>query len=358
MTQKFQGFVCFVVMLAACGGGSTADPTCTNDQSNCGGEGGQSESANKAGGFSGSAGAGGMSSGGANVAGANGGDAGGLALGGSAGGMAGTMQSQGGVAGSTSMGGAAGMAAGGSPGVFVGDTTKPWNFLFVGNSFTFNSGIAGKLKDMLNQGQTTIKVSKSDLSVNWYRGLYFHWNFGNNVNGGNTLAMIRAKTYTHVALQDFMLHPTAKAEINKATGEGTYGVDVASDYGKRFIDEVKKDGQVPIVWAIWPEQGKQTDWEALILAYKKIAQDNGAVFVPASASWLLALKERPNLPLWDADRFHPSSMGGYACACVFYAVLTGKSPVGNPYTSGIDAATAKFLQEKAWQAYETYGIKP
>ena len=115
----------------------------------------------------------------------------------------------------------------------------------------------------------------------------------------------------------------------------------------------------PVIWAIWPEQGKQGGWEALILAYKKIAEDNGALFVPASAAWLLALKERPTLPLWSDDKFHPSPMGGYACACVFYAVLTGKSPVGNMYVSdNIGSDTARFLQEKAWQAYQTYGTKP
>ncbi|MDX2021471.1 MAG: hypothetical protein SF187_14610 [Deltaproteobacteria bacterium] len=357
MIRRFACSLCITFGLLACGGSSSTSEC--DDGADCGGNGG--EAAGGDGGEGPAEGGGGGSGGSGTPGGAAGGGSAGAASGGSGGGIggAGGSSSTGGTGGAGGIGAAAGgtggAMGGAGGGVFTGDPSKPWNMLFIGNSFTFNSGIADKTKNVVNQGQTTIKVNKSELSVNWYRGLYFHWNFGNNVSGGNTLQLIRSKAYTHVVLQDFMLHPTAKAEINMATGEGTYGMDVASDYGKRFIDEIKKAGQVPVVWAIWPEQDKRTDWEALILAYKKIAKDNGAVFVPASASWLLALKERPNLAFWDADKFHPSSMGGYACACVFYAVLTGKSPVGNPFISGIDADTARFLQEKAWQAYQMYG---
>ena len=38
------------------------------------------------------------------------------------------------------------------------------------------------------------------------------------------------------------------------------------------------------------------------------------------------------------------SAGTYLATCVVFAALTGRSPVGNPYLAGIDAPTAKFLQ--------------
>jgi hypothetical protein len=194
--------------------------------------------------------------------------------------------------------------------------------------------------------------------VNWNRGLYFHWHLGTNINNTKTRDLIAAKTYTHVALQDYMLNPDDTSMPNPTTGEGSYGVTYAADYGKRMIDEVKKYGQTPVVWSIWTDKRTQAPFEKLILAYKKIAEDNGAVFVPASAAWYLALKERPTLPFWSSDNVHPESVGGYACACVFYAVLTGKSPVGNPYVlNDFDAGTMRFIQEKAWEAYQTYGTK-
>ena len=32
---------------------------------------------------------------------------------------------------------------------------------------------------------------------------------------------------------------------------------------------------------------------------------------------------------------------------MFYAALTGRSPVGNPYTAGLDPSQARFLQQMA-----------
>jgi hypothetical protein len=32
---------------------------------------------------------------------------------------------------------------------------------------------------------------------------------------------------------------------------------------------------------------------------------------------------------------------------MFYAALTGRSPVGNPYTAGLDPSRARFLQQTA-----------
>lgn len=66
--------------------------------------------------------------------------------------------------------------------------------------------------------------------------------------------------------------------------------------------------------------------------------------------------------LYADDAFHPSLLGSYLAACVFFAVVTGKSPVGSPYvpsaealprTAGattITAAEATRLQEVAWAA--------
>jgi len=41
---------------------------------------------------------------------------------------------------------------------------------------------------------------------------------------------------------------------------------------------------------------------------------------------------------------HPSRAGSYLAACVFFEVLTGRSPVGDAYTAGLAGAEARFLQ--------------
>lgn len=47
---------------------------------------------------------------------------------------------------------------------------------------------------------------------------------------------------------------------------------------------------------------------------------------------------------WGAT---PSDAGRYLEACVFFAMITGKSPVGNSYTAELDAAVAASLQQAA-----------
>jgi hypothetical protein len=39
---------------------------------------------------------------------------------------------------------------------------------------------------------------------------------------------------------------------------------------------------------------------------------------------------------------------------VVFAALTGRSPVGNTYLANIDAQTATFLQNVAWETVQEY----
>jgi hypothetical protein len=44
---------------------------------------------------------------------------------------------------------------------------------------------------------------------------------------------------------------------------------------------------------------------------------------------------------------HPSRLGSYLAACVFYRTLTGQDPRGSGFTAGLDEAQARFLQDVA-----------
>jgi hypothetical protein len=55
-----------------------------------------------------------------------------------------------------------------------------------------------------------------------------------------------------------------------------------------------------------------------------------------------------------ADRRHPTLEGTYLAACTFYAALFGESPVGQPYTAGLDGTIARTLQLAAWDTVTAY----
>ena len=52
-----------------------------------------------------------------------------------------------------------------------------------------------------------------------------------------------------------------------------------------------------------------------------------------------------------------SLAGTYLASCVVFAALTGRSPVGNTYLADIDAQTATFLQNVAWETVQEYYAK-
>ena len=81
--------------------------------------------------------------------------------------------------------------------------------------------------------------------------------------------------------------------------------------------------------------------------YTKLGEELGADVVPVGVAWRDALAARPQLPLWADDWRHPSLVGSYLGASVFYAALTGRDPAASRFTAGIGAERAYFLRKVA-----------
>ena len=83
--------------------------------------------------------------------------------------------------------------------------------------------------------------------------------------------------------------------------------------------------------------------------YERLAALLRGTVVPAGVAWRLARREHPEINLY-ADPVHPGRIGAYLIACVFHATILERSPVGSPYTAGLDPAVAVALQAIAWRA--------
>lgn len=86
---------------------------------------------------------------------------------------------------------------------------------------------------------------------------------------------------------------------------------------------------------------------------------------PAGLAWHIALKSDPTLILhYIKDRCHPNYKGSYLAACVIYAAITGKSPLGlkpfelrdseNAANVTLDDAEAASFQQAAWEAIRAF----
>jgi len=84
--------------------------------------------------------------------------------------------------------------------------------------------------------------------------------------------------------------------------------------------------------------------------YVSVGNEIGAMVIPVGLAFEASYRRRPDLMLHkDYDGSHPNLEGTYLAACVVYASLYGKSPVGNSYDyyGKIDKATAAYLQQVA-----------
>jgi hypothetical protein len=88
--------------------------------------------------------------------------------------------------------------------------------------------------------------------------------------------------------------------------------------------------------------------------YARAGNEYNALVIPAGLAFAKSVMQRPALKLYESDLRHPSLAGTYLAACTVYASLFQKSPVGLPYTAGLEVATARFLQEIAWGTVQEY----
>jgi hypothetical protein len=120
-------------------------------------------------------------------------------------------------------------------------------------------------------------------------------------------------------------------------------------------DKIIKDhgGKTALYWhPSFVAPNKWADKDLLHLNEKMIvplANEIGAMVIPVGPAYAEAYKERPDLKLQQIDGNHPTVAGQYLSACVVYASLYGRNPVGNPYNShgDLDDATKVFLQKVA-----------
>jgi hypothetical protein len=133
-----------------------------------------------------------------------------------------------------------------------------------------------------------------------------------------------------------------------------------------WIDFIRSEGKEIVVFYPWYSAvDSQEDMERLDRMVHEIAWQENLIIVPVGPAWMAAQEQRPGIKLYASDGIHPSAAGVYLSACVFYASITGDSPLDNPvYTSigfdnpdeiiKLDGDTIQFLQRIAWEIVIEY----
>ncbi|MFT6581889.1 MAG: hypothetical protein ACJAU6_002330 [Alphaproteobacteria bacterium] len=117
---------------------------------------------------------------------------------------------------------------------------------------------------------------------------------------------------------------------------------------------IQKAGAKTVLFMTWAYKAKPEMAGPLRDAYTKLGNELKALVVPTGVAFERARTENPTMELYAKDGKHPSVLGTYLVANVFFSALYGQSPVGAKYTAGLTPEEALFAQNTAWQAVSEY----
>lgn len=231
----------------------------------------------------------------------------------------------------------------------------PKTEMFIGNSFFYyNNGLPGHVTLLEKAADPDNKAAYRATMVT-IGGSGFDWHdvesyFRPNAVGAysfdddNVVVFNKpGKLYDAAVMMDCSqcpIHPQLKS--------------VFTDYAKKNSEIVRAHGAVPILFMSWAYEDKPEMTEQLSEAYTVAGNANHALVIPAGLAFARLRAKQPELNLYQPDKRHPSLAGTYLASCVVFTALTGRSPVGNTYSAGLDAFTAKLLQTVAWETTQAY----
>ena len=232
----------------------------------------------------------------------------------------------------------------------------PGSILYVGNSFFyFNNGMGGHVSRLNASAEASKKLRSTDVTIS---GSSLQWHdvesyFRPNAVGAfsfdpenNVVFNKNDKLFDAAVMMDCSqcpIHPELKSQF--------------TEYAKKDSAIVRKHGGKPVLFMSWAYQNKPEMTAGLAEAYTVAGNDNNALVIPAGLAFARVVKEHPEINLYVADKRHPTLAGTYLAAATSYAAMFKQSPVGLAYTAGLDAATAKALQEAAWATVQAYYAK-
>jgi hypothetical protein len=229
----------------------------------------------------------------------------------------------------------------------------PTSAAYIGNSFFyFNNGMPGHVSSLVGADKSGLKqrnvmITMGGSGFDWHDvGSYFRPNAISRYSfdaNNNVVFNKLDRLFDAAVMMDCSqcpLHPQLK--------------DIFTEYAKKHSDTVRKFGTKPVFFMSWAYQDKPEMTVQLAEAYTKAGNDNGVLVIPAGLAFARSIAQKPELNLYVADKRHPTLAGTYLAACTSYATLYKRSPVGNTYTAGLDAATAAHLQNVAWGTVQDY----
>ena len=183
--------------------------------------------------------------------------------------------------------------------------------LFVGNSYTYFWNLPQTVEAMAKEKSFPLEARQSTSGgTHWGH----HWRGERELKTRNK---IENGDFTAVVLQNHSM-----SALNR--------VDSMFHFGALFAEKIKAKGADVYLYMTWAREWNPYMQAEIKEQYMALGEKLGAKVVPVGPAWERARALRPGFPLYDEDQSHPSPLGTYLTACVFFGTFSGQSPVGLP----------------------------
>ncbi len=238
------------------------------------------------------------------------------------------------------------MQMGGQDAPLVCERDDPIDVLFIGNSYTHYFGMPQLLSGMAESAGCKINV---EMVAPGGTSLDAH------ARSGQTLSTIGAKDWDAVILQNFSRLPSLpEKELREKTFASVQSLvetirqNNPSTAIYYYVTWGRRDGDAVSCKTDPRVCSFEGHTEALERGYALYQEEFGGALANVGGAFLRA-KHQKNVPfkhrdLYDRDGSHPSLLGSYLAASVFFATLFNSSPEGLSYPQGLNEKTAKSLQ--------------
>jgi Putative metal-binding motif/SprB repeat/Secretion system C-terminal sorting domain len=89
-------------------------------------------------------------------------------------------------------------------------------------------------------------------------------------------------------------------------------------------------------------------YDRSLINFQNVKDSLNQPVIPLTVIWNRVRENYPWIYLYTNDSYHPNVLGSYLVACVNYAIIFHKSPIGGAFPSKINNELATILQNEAW----------
>ncbi len=185
----------------------------------------------------------------------------------------------------------------------------PVRVLFIGNSYTYFNDLPAMFAELADATSCAVEVERV---VEGAATLADH------LRGGSASELIEQWPWDWVVLQEQSTLGINRFHNGRARFDGPEGFERAAE---AFIELARQNGARPALLLTWARRASMENQVFLNDAFVRVAERTDAVVIPAGPAWMEALRDSPELPLYE-DGAHPAPAGTYATAyCVARALL-------------------------------------